>query len=241
MAKCGEAPVSVGHFDINLAEVMYYLYLPVRMPAPLSELTRVRLPPNVECCRPLIEAALEATDHLHYDYVYLSARKGWATPDNPLNRPGWHCDGFGTDDLNFVWWRGPGTRFITGEWDVSDDHVESLRQFDSLAAGAESFDEIFSPPEATLYSLTPRVVHATPLIGAPGCMRQYVKVSLSNSRYNLENNSHNYLFDYDWPLHSREVIRNDTHRAQADSVSALGRAVEKARGGPPDTPKRGYA
>lgn len=212
MAKVGDAPVSIGHFDITLSEVMYYLYLPVVM----REMPggAIQLPPNVECCRPLIRQAILSTKR-SYHYAYLSARKGWATPDNPLNRPGWHCDGFGTDDMNFVWWRGPGTRFITGDFEVPDDHLESLRRFETIAAGSWA---TFSPPEATLYALTPAVIHATPLIGAPGCMRQYVKISLSNHRYNLENNSHNYLFDYDWPLHSREVIRNDTHKAQADSV-----------------------
>lgn len=27
----GDAPVGIGHFDFDLSEVMYYLYLPVRI------------------------------------------------------------------------------------------------------------------------------------------------------------------------------------------------------------------
>lgn len=49
-------------------------------------------------------------------------------------------------------------------------------------------------------------------------MRQYVKISLSDHRYNLENNSHNYLFDYDWPMFGREATRNDPQQAQRDYV-----------------------
>jgi len=49
-------------------------------------------------------------------------------------------------------------------------------------------------------------------------MRQFIKISLSNNKYNLENNSHNYLFPYDWPMHSRELIRNDPHKAQQDFI-----------------------
>jgi len=215
-----EPPVPVGFFDVTLPEVMYYLYLPVMMteaeagPEPWRT---IRLPDNVERCRGMIMKALEHAP-CSYKYAYLSARKGWATPDNPLNRPGWHCDGFGTDDMNYVWWNGPGTRFTYNKFiDISDDHIESMRQFDEQAGWAPEH-MIYSPPAGGLYALTPRVVHATPQIGHPGCMRQYVKVSLSDQRYNLENNSHNYLFDYDWPLHSRDVIRNDLHKSQRDAA-----------------------
>lgn len=211
-----EAPESVGFFDITLPEVMYYLYLPVYMDDVryVPEEWDIRLPPNVASCRALIERALDHADR-PYKYAYLSARKGWATADNPLNRPGWHCDGFGTDDMNYVWWNGPGTRFTQHQFrDIVDDHVVSMAQFEAQIG--ERPELIYSPPVGNLYALTPRVVHATPIIGAPGCMRQYVKVSLSDERYNLENNSHNYLFDYDWPLHLREAVRNDPHKAQID-------------------------
>lgn len=208
----GGSPRPLGHFNFDLAEVMYYLYLPVRMQSVSREL---RLPPNVECCRALVQTCLQYMGD-KYEYAYLSARKGWATPDNPLNRPGWHCDGFGTDDMNFVWWSGPGTRFAIQTFsNISADHMQSMRQFE------EQIREecITAYPERGLYAIDPTVVHSTPLIGAPGCMRQYVKVSLSNERYNLENNSHNYLFDYEWKLHPRSVLRNDPAASQADYVA----------------------
>lgn len=208
MPTYGEPPADLGIFHFDLPEVMYYLYLPVSMTPGID----VRLPDNVDCCRPLIMSALAHSRPRRFKYVYLSARKGWATPDNPLNRPGWHCDGFGTDDLNFVWWTGPGTRFAIQRFEISDDHVKSLGQFEEQVISRR----IATYQEKHLLALTPFVVHATPLIGHPGCMRQYIKISLSDHQYNLENNSHNYAFDYDWPLHSREEIRNDPHRAQQD-------------------------
>ncbi len=214
----GDYPSVVGHHpDLDLREVMYYLYLPVFMDGEFrrpSVGTNLKVPRNVECCLPLILDALEASGR-PYRYVYLSARKGWATPDNPLNRPGWHCDGFGTDDLNFVWWKGPGTRFLIGNFTgISDDHVESLHQFEMLAH--QNAAGIYRPrTEGTLLRLSTTCIHATPEI-TEGCMRQYVKVSLSDHQYNLENNSHNYLFDYDWPMHRRETVRNDTTAAQKD-------------------------
>lgn len=212
MSVYGTAPVKVGNYAISLAEVMYYLYLPVKM-----QDSDIRLPPNVQCCRPLIEAALNygvaAGRNIFSDYVYLSARKGWASPDNPLNRPGWHCDGFGTNDLNFVWWKGPGTRFAVQKFQgIDPDHTASLSQFE----GQIEPTKIRHGQPQTLYALDPYCVHATPVIEAPGCMRQYIKVSLSTHRYNLENNSHNHLFDYSWKLASRQAVRNNTHSAQRD-------------------------
>lgn len=208
----GQLPVFVDHFDIDLPEVMYYLYLPVKMTAWDND---IRLPPALECCRSLVERALSHADRPFY-YAYLSARKGWASPDNPLNRPGWHCDGFGTDDLNYIWWTGPSTRFALQPFEgIVSDHNRSQAQFNEQVRP----ESVYSYFEKSLYAIDASVVHATPVIQPPGCMRQYVKVSLSNHQYNLENNSHNYLFDYAWPLHSRSEIRNDPHRAQSDYVS----------------------
>lgn len=215
----GKAPIDLGPYaELDLREVMYYLYLPVIMPG-----TDVRLPRNLEGCRGIIYCALAHAHSTGIDLrehiVYISARKGWATPDNPLNRPGWHCDGFGTEDLNYVWWRGHGTRFLIGDCGhIPDDHKESMVQFSRIAADSpeNGMTKIKADyPEAHLYALDPFVVHATPLI-EHGSWRQYVKVSISRHRYNLENNSHNHLFAYSWPMFGREEVRNDTHRAQRD-------------------------
>lgn len=204
----GKPPILVYEFPLVwLPEVMYYLYLPVAM----GGMKDIRLPPALETCRPLVEAAVHMVGDRRY--VYLSARKGWATPDSPLNRPGWHCDGFGTKDLNFVWWHGPGTRFAIQKFgDISTDHKESQAQFEQQVKP----NKILTPPEHGLFLLDHEVVHSTPIIAAPGCMRQYIKVSLSDHRYDLENNSHNWMFNYNWPMHERESVRNDTHRAQQD-------------------------
>lgn len=210
----GKAPVYLGQFEFVLPEVMYYLYLPIVM-----DYSETRVPPALRCCSGLIDRAIKyvgQVDTAHrdnYRYVYLSARKGWASPDNPLNRPGWHCDGFGTDDLNFVWWDGPGTRFALQPFQgIVSDHNRSMTQFNDQV----DYKKVVTYDEHGLYVIDPSVVHATPVIESPGCMRQYVKLSMSDHQYNLENNSHNYLFDYRWDLHPRAAARNDTSTAQKD-------------------------
>lgn len=227
MQTYGKPPVDCGHFpDVGLTEVMYRLYLPVFMSDvqstwDLSPLM-VRLPPDVECVRRLVYQAVLmefGSGRFHWKYIYLSARKGWATPDNPLNRPGWHCDGFGSPDMNYIWWSGPGTRFLLGCYTgISDDHVKSMEEFDWIAKTSVNNSEwgvIENRPAKHLYQIDSTVIHATPEL-TEGCMRQFVKISFSNERYNLYNNSHNYLFDYDWPMVDRETVRNDTSKAQGD-------------------------
>jgi hypothetical protein len=59
--------------------------------------------------------------------------------------------------------------------------------------------------ERHLYRVGPTVVHATPLIESPGCVRQFVKVTLSDRKFDTADVAHNYLFDYDWKLSSRPV------------------------------------
>lgn len=207
MTVYGKLPIYLGQFNFNLEEVMYYLYLPIRM-----EGFGLRIPDNLLHLASFVKAC-ERWPHRPYRYTYISARKGYATPDNPLNRPGWHCDGFGTDDLNFVWWVGPGTRFAIQEFEgICSDHNRALREFDRQVKA----ECIVTYPERGGYVIDPSVVHATPVIEPPGCMRQYVKISLSDHRYNLENNSHNYAFEYEWPLHPRELLRNDPHYAGKD-------------------------
>lgn len=201
-------PCPVGSFDFDLPEFMHYLYLPVMM---TGDHPVCRLPRNVQCCAPLLNRVLDIVKD-RFDYVYLSARRGWATPGNALNRPGWHTDGFGTDDINFIWWNGAGTRFSVQEFsNISEDHLVSQRQFYEQVR----YSGVTFYPEKTLYMIDRYVVHAAPEILAAG-PRSFIKLSCSNERYNLVGNSHNYLFEYDWRMAAREAVRNDPHKAGAD-------------------------
>lgn len=224
-AEYGDRPDQIGQFrEVELAELQTGLYLPVKMKGD----GRVELPYRLRPVRPLVDAVLDDIVKLGVDpddvYVYVCAKHGYATPENPLNRPGWHCDGFGTDDLNYVWWAGAGTRFyVHGGFDqtlIPDNHVSSLERFEELAAAAAASGNrrgsILSLPGRTLYRLHPKVIHATPIIEPPGEMRSFVKISVSTERYNLLGNAHNDAFDYEWVMWPRSTIRNDPRRAQAD-------------------------
>lgn len=208
----GEAPVMIRQgFTPEWDEFMHYLYLPVIMRG-----GSLRMPVNLYFLRHVVIEALE--DHRRvsrerHPYVYVSARLGMATPGNPLNRPGWHCDDFGGNDLNYIWSSRYPTRFLEkdgpGKWLISPDDSKSMRDFTDLAENCDrSGGVIRTYPDNSILRLTPHVIHDTPIIPAPGGLRSFFKISISTHRYNLRGNSHNYLFDYNWPMYSRAQVRN---------------------------------
>lgn len=223
--KYGEDPVLVGRFPsvaVDWKEFMHYLYLPVVMPfsSGAHEVHRIitpRLPRRLRFVMQflpfVITDAIDAGRDVEEDYIYVTARRGYATPDNPLNRPGWHCDGFGTDDLNYVWCDGSTTQVATQDFtDIDPDHAKSMEQFEDQIRG----QCVWSIKEHALYRFNPYVVHCTPDIPPPGEMRSFLKISLSRHPYNLEGNSHNHHFNYEWKMHSRSDARNDPAYGAAD-------------------------
>lgn len=221
----GELPVSLpgSVFIPQWDEFMHYLYLPIHMPEheiPEGQTLGFRVPERLAFLRDAIDRAcidyvVALGGNLNDVYVYVTARRGFATPDNPINRPGWHCDGFGTDDINYVWFDRFPTLVAHQRFErISKSHITSARQFENQAwEGA-----IRELMEYTIYRFSPYVVHAAPCgsIPAHGAMRSFLKISISEHRYNLIGNSHNYLFDYDWPMHDRSDVRNDPHYAGGD-------------------------
>ncbi len=217
--RYGAPPYYLDAFrEVELLEFMSWLYLPIKMRGD----SRIELPANAEPVRPLVDRVLadlaDSDTVLDDQYLYLTAKCGFATPDNPLNRPGWHCDGFGTDDLNYIWWSGAGTRFLItgfGLDGIGKDHHRSMDRFEELAARYPQ--HVSTPDSRVLYRLSPFVIHTTPDIEPPGEPRSWVKISVSPHRYNLMGNAHNYAFDYQWRMWPRDVMRNDPARALADS------------------------
>lgn len=201
----GKAPTSIGNFQLRCPEFMHYQYLPVKMAGD----SEIRLPPNLHWLQPLVEATFPYVSI--WDYLYVTAKRRYATPGNPLNRPGWHTDGFGTNDMNWLWTDRWGTRFAVHEFiNIPDDHEGSMKAFEEQA-----HTETTATPNH-LYRLDPYVVHNTPIIPDPGGERTFVKLSRSRHKYNLEGNSHNHLFTYHWVMHDRKAIRNNPTYANSD-------------------------
>lgn len=243
MNDYGHEPEILGYFDLARGhrgapaweEYMSYQYLPIQIPEftalewdnetvgwreSAQPHTEYRMPGNLAFAKPLIDDAIarEFAEHGHWwTHLYVTAKHGFATPGNPLNRPGWHADGFGTSDVNIVWVDRYPTEFAVQPFEnITDDDQASLTQFEDQIHPAS----IRTYTDGLAMRLDPYVVHAAPVIPAPGGDRRFFKLSFATTRYNLRGNARNHAFVYDWPMHDRQAARNVTN---GDSIPEVGR------------------
>lgn len=204
--KYGALPKDLGPIDITPTEMMFWMYLPISVPGHHSFV----VPDNVRHFLPIIrEARWDEHERFVDSYAYLTAKTLWVGCDGKnMNRPGWHSDGFGTDDLNYIWSTRAPTEFIQGSFYLSSECDKSLRQMEALGRVGESLGHIVTYPDKHLLRLDQTVIHRAAEDIAPG-MRTFVKVSISQHRYDLLGNSINHdLPDSHWPLVERLETRN---------------------------------
>lgn len=208
-AKYGAAPVDLGLVDMTAVEMMSWLYCPIKLANSVDE----EIPDNLKQFAPIIDRVAEDVggDRWHESYVYVTAKTLWVNPENPGNRPGWHCDGFLTTDLNYIWadanptifWVGPKVRFTA-------DHSASLAEMEAVAENDVAQWRTY--PLKHLLRLDETVLHkVAPNVSAG--MRTFVKVSVSEHKYCLKGNSINHRLAPDWTYAARSVERNDPAKA----------------------------
>jgi len=206
----GTKPEVIGTFEIECKEMMFCMYLPIKMIDSLW----IRIPEPMSPFQPLIEAMLEhEMKHIESKYIYITAKHIYATPDNVGNRAGYHSDGFGTDDINYIWTNKYPTVFCVQDFDISQDCAISMQQ---MKEQVKVENEIIYP-ENTLLKLDQGVIHRTPTI-TEGGMRTFVKISVSREKYNLVGNAHNHLFDYKWDMYERTEVRNHPTSKEKDFI-----------------------
>lgn len=191
--KVGNAPLICKEVVLKASEMMFVIYLPVVMPG-----SDLRLPKNLEWCAELFKYI----DYGIHDYVYISAKSMFVGPEC-RGRAGWHLDGFGTDDINYVWSDCHPTEFCIQDIQVTNDCVLSMQELEQQVC----VDNIITYPNNTLLRMDNTVVHRVSISQEFG-IRTFVKISVSSSKYDLAGNAHNYLFDYGWDLSERNLERN---------------------------------
>ena len=134
-------------------------------------------------------------------YVYITA-KNLNQHTVPFNRPGYHSDGFLTDDVSYLWSSGQPTIFNASDYDLPLDDSLSLLAMESQSDPAKEI----TYPDNTLLRLNQYVIHK---VGEfkPG-VRTFLKICFSKDVYDLRGNSHNYELEYDWSLRTRDSVRN---------------------------------
>lgn len=194
---CGNAPEDLGLIDLSPTEMMFWMYCPIKIPY-----GQVVVPDNLMQFRPIIEKVLQK-EYNGSLYMYITAKTLWVSGDYIGNRPGWHIDGFGTDDVNFIWYDRAPTEFITGDFEVSEDCTQSMIDMEQIA----QYNDPVAYEDKHLLRLDNTVIHRSPAAFAAG-MRTFVKISISKNMYNLEGNSVNHLMGDFIKYQPRDVERN---------------------------------
>lgn len=201
--RYGTAPEVIDTHDLKATEMCYVQYLPIGLAACEGNGDDIKIPDNLAWVRPLVHS-VRIEDKLDPNlYLYLTVKHIYVSGSDCGNRPGWHSDGFGTDDINYIWCDSNPTEFAIQHFDLSSDCDKSMKEMEQqFIVGSE-----IVYPVKTLLRLDQYVIHRTPTKCVPG-YRTFVKISVSKHRYNLKGNAHNYLFNYDWDMVERKVERN---------------------------------
>jgi len=203
----GDLPEDLGFLDLPTTEMMLWMYCPIFAPG-----VGFRIPPNLQQFNDLIWTVFErdgADIMKRRQFMYLTAKTMWVSGDNPGNRPGWHSDGFGTNDVNYIWYDRAPTVFYAGpKFELSDDCADAMA---IMAEKADVFPRpTFTFPPRHLLRLTPSCIHRAPIHFEPG-MRTFLKLSISPDVYNLAGNSINHGLPNLGPLVERQPERNHPH------------------------------
>lgn len=198
-------PHQLKRFEVDCREMMAFQYLPIKLAGQTKITMEERVSPFSElvgasCCDFVAEYGL---DCFVESYVYLTAKHLFQGPAGTFNRPGWHCDGFLTSDVNYVWSSCSPTIYSKSRFMLTLDDEISMRE---MQQQSRPEDEYSLDPKI-LCRIDELVVHR---VREPeqSELRTFFKLSISLDKYDLEGNSKNYLLDYDWPMRKRQLSRN---------------------------------
>lgn len=205
MSRYGDLPKEIGIFRAPCQEFMFYQYLPIKLPG----VTEIVIEPRLKCFDAIIGAA--CCDYVGFRglnafvaaHVYLTAKRMYTGHGMLMNRPGWHSDGFLTDDINYVWSDCLPTIFNSSEFKLTLDDEISMQEMECQAHAIRNVQY----KDGSLLRLDQFCIHKLEPPYRP-TLRTFIKVSLSPDRYDLAGNSHNFLLNYDWPMRERTLARN---------------------------------
>jgi hypothetical protein len=199
--RYGQPPVTLGQFEIHCTETMFYQSMPVKLPGQAGFTIEERL----KRFWPLLDAVRnQHKEEWWKKYVYLTAKHTFVSPTQLPNRPGYHSDGYLTDDVSYLWCDSVPTIYNMGHFELSPDHNLSLLEMEAQADPSNDWPV----PEFGLLKFDPSVIHKVGEVEQPG-MRTFVKIVVSDRQYNLIGNTRNPLLAYNWEEKPRAAERND--------------------------------
>lgn len=207
----GARAEDLGFIDLPDIFGIYVLYMPIKMK--YSEEFRLPYPLNSD---KIIELSLKCDydyGNTFNKYIYLSYECSYVRKGITQKRPGWHSDGFKTDDINYIWHSNTPTLFNFTKFNISNDHNVSMEEFEQQANPINNFKY----ENKKLLKMNQYVVHKADIPDTSG-IRTFVKISISDDKYNLKGNTHNPEFDYNWKMYDRSKVRNHPQIKEVDSV-----------------------
>jgi hypothetical protein len=203
--RYGELPSQLGLHFVNCHEMMFYQYLPIKLSGMVEPKFEERLFPfsslmGVICCD---FVGTFGIDRYVKSNIYVTAKRLFQTPGCAFNRPGYHSDGFMTDDINYIWSDCNPTIFNRSKFALTLHDSISLVEMEAQACKENEVKY----DDCVLLRLNQFNIHKVGEIEQPG-LRTFLKVSFSIDKYNLIGNSHNHLLDYNWEMIERKFDRN---------------------------------
>jgi hypothetical protein len=202
--KYGDLPVSMGLYEVNCPEMMFYQDLPIKMAGE----TQLTMEDRLKVFEQIIGVCycdfigVFGLDMYVSNYVYVTAKRLYQAPGCPFNRPGYHSDGFLTDDINYIWCDSNPTVFNKSSYALTMHHEYSLSEMDqqSLAENEVKYkiNELLRLNQFNIHKVGDITIG----------MRTFLKVSFSSKKYNLIGNSRNHLINYQWEMKARQKTRN---------------------------------
>lgn len=154
------------------------------------------IPENI---RPGVFKAIEAVYALDPELYgipyncYLTLKHEYVNPGSTGTRPGWHIDGFMSDQKNFIWSDCLPTQVVLGEFDLTLNHDISLTEMEQQSEGKL----LANLKPNVLYSLDQEAVHA-PVINNTGApiLRTFLKLTYTQDKFNCTKNAWNYMLPH---------------------------------------------
>jgi hypothetical protein len=204
IGKYGDLPTVVGKINVEFKEMMFYQYLPIKM-LYTDVIIEIRHRFLVSLIEEILNDFIKAFGRETYEesYVYLTVKHQYVSPNSNYNRPGWHADGFMSNDINYIWSDSIPTVFNTSNFDLPMDDIKSIDCMNDQARKENNF----TYDDCTILRLNQYNIHRVGDVKQL-CLRSFVKISISKDKYDLKGNSINYGFDYDWTTRPRELHRN---------------------------------
>lgn len=206
----GQKPTVVGYLDIELDEMMFYQYLPIKDKG--AYVTNIPLQLDVPLVNKVTTLVsldfinLKGVDEFRDHYMYLTIKQLYVSNTSELNRPGVHSDGFMTDDINYIWYNEVPTIFYEGLFiDTPLDDIESLVYFEKHKVNTTPV----TYPNKSVIRLDQYNIHESNSIKDNSIvLRCFVKLSFSKDRYDLKGNAKNPIITKNWEYRDRVSGRN---------------------------------